>query len=642
MEDEANQALPFGYRNWAASARCGATPEFAWAGIRTNAQCLVPRKEWPVWWRAALLLLEKLAETHPPLGDWLARARAVDTARARFDPLAAGWQALSAALGLPDYPMQARAGPEDAIVWHSACPYLGVAHLGLSLTQGWLVLACAGWKQGGLRIKADRLEKWRGDFDRLPAMLPDSDIMGLHRDLWRRGVAWRWEGGRRTRVGVGDRQAVIEGAGCPGQFDDPDEWRVPIYTVTGSVGKTTTVRMLSQLLANSGKRLALTASDGAWIGATQVAHGDCIGGLSAETLLNSPDVEAALFEQGRGGIIKHGVPYARSDVAVLINVQDVHLGLDGVDTLEDMARVKAMGVRPARVAVLNHEDAQCRRIGARRPADSCVWFSLTASPDRLRDVSAGALGAAGVERDENGEPLALAVWRAGRPECRLSLDGVAPYHGLLGEKTVEELLAVVAAAWFGPLPVSDWQACLRALRLDNTNHLFRTSVHRRGEVLYVLDKAGEESSLDVLREAIENLAEREGIARRVAVVARAAGEPPERHRESARLLHGFMDEFICFDRPVSYTYPTALPVYAPGSIPLLLRDEFARLNAERGTDKPVTVVEDWAAAEACLREYLSGLEGKVLVLINQPSTADVDLNDSIVAFVTDREAVPGD
>src|SRR5690606_28704798 len=157
------------------------------------------------------------------------------------------------------------------------------------------------------------------------------------------------------------------------------------------------------------------------------------------------DVEAALFEQGRGGIISHGVPYTRSDVAVLVNVQDVHLGLDGVETLEDMARVKAVGVRPARVAVLNRDDARCRRIGERRKADSCVWFSLTASADRLRDVSARALGAAGVERGEGGEPLALIVWRAGRIESRLSLDGVAPYHGLLGEKTVEELLAAVAA-----------------------------------------------------------------------------------------------------------------------------------------------------------------------------------------------------
>ena len=154
----------------------------------------------------------------------------------------------------------------------------------------------------------------------------------------------------------------------------------------------------------------------------------------------------------------------------------------------------------------------------------------------------------------------------------------------------------------------------------------------------MLDKAGEEATLALLQGAIEEMARREGVSRRVAVLARSAGEHPDRHMESARVLHRFMDEFVCFDRPDSYKNSFALPIYVPGSIPPLLRDEFLRLNAEHGTDKPVTVLPDWSAAEDYLRQRLAELEGRTLVLINQPATSADELNQRIVRFVNGQAA----
>ncbi|MCB2060174.1 MAG: Mur ligase family protein [Novosphingobium sp.] len=576
--------------------------------------------------------------SHAPLGGWLEQLRASDPEREDFEPLAAGWRGLADMLGVPDYPMQARIRTDGASAWFTASPYGDLLELGVRLTRAWLNWTLAARQLGQLPVKAEQFRSWCGVFDSLAQAIPDSEVMQLHHRLWGKGVTWQWLGENRTRIGEGIRQVTVEGAPDIPQIDDPESLHIPIYTVTGSVGKTTTVRLLHQLLQSTGKCLALTASDGAWIGTDQITKGDAIGGAGAHALLQDPQIEAALFEQGRGGFLKQGMPYAHSDVGVMLNIQAVHLHVDGIETLEDMADLKALGLLPARVAVLNREDTQCRRIGDQRAPDSCVWFSVNAGSQDLRALSEQFLGAAGIQRGEMGEPQSLVIWRDGRPERHLSLDGVAPYHGLLGEKTLEELLAAVAAAWFGPLPIEDWDARLPALRLDSENHLFRTSIHRQGDVIFVLDKAAEDSSLSVLQDAIEEIARREGIGRRIVAMCRAAGEHPDRHYESARSLFRFMDEFVCFDRPDTYTTNWALPIYEPGSIPLLLRDELQRLNAEAGTNKPVTVLPDWAATEEFLRKRIAELGGKTLVLINQPSTGVYGLNESIVDFVAGQSA----
>jgi hypothetical protein len=247
-----------------------------------------------------------------------------------------------------------------------------------------------------------------------------------------------------------------------------------------------------------------------------------------------------------------------------------------------------------------------------------------------------SLAALGVERDAAGAPQAMTVWQAGQALERWPLEGVAPYQGLLGDKTLEELLAAVAAAYFGPLTLTGtpWPDRLRRLQLDGANHVFRTSVHRQGNAVFVLDKAGELASLHILAEAVEELALREGCDHRILVLCRSAGEVPERHVESIRLLYEMTHEAVCFDRPDSYTSKSALPMYTPGSIPVLLRDEWTRVNAATGLQKPVTIVDDWEHAEAHLRQRLQELPGRTLVLINQPSTASAGLNHKILAFAT--------
>jgi len=630
------RARPALFADWKLATLWGATPRFAWPGLSARAR--LPEDMWPALWPEAIGVAEALAVDNEALGSWTARLRDTDKNAADFDPLLAGWRALMVALGLPDYPAATTIMPDGKQAWNVALPYPQIAALALELLRTWLELAGSASGRESIALSAGGVAKWRDGFARLQAALPAAEIAGLHHALWESGVVWTWQGGTRTVIGEGVRRQVIEGAGDAGPWRDtddwPDRWRVPSYTVTGSIGKTTTTRLLRQLLADSGARIATADSDGVWIGDERLYKGDSIGGTAGFALQRDPRVEALVLEQGRAGILRHGVPLARSDVGVLLNIGEVHLGLEGVETLDQLADVKALGLASARVAVLNHDDPQCRRIGAARAADSVVWFSLIAPPGDLRALSQTSRAAAGIERDAGDSPRALALWQDGDMALRLDLAGVAPFHGLLGEKTLEELLAATCAAWVGPLPVRDWPARLRALRLDAGNHAFRASLHRRGDVLFVLDKAGEDASAELLAKWIDDLASREGVSHRIMLVTRSAADIPEAHKASIRPLHPVFDEFACFDRLDTYETPQALPIYGQGGIPVLLRDEFLRLSAEAGDAKPACTLGEWPEVEAWLDRRLAELPGKVLVLVNQSATNVTDLNDAILAYVS--------
>ncbi|SDE68267.1 Mur ligase middle domain-containing protein [Desulfuromonas thiophila] len=631
------------FEPWRIRFFCGQTLHQSSACVEALGFCRLSPELWPSWQAAALHLHRHLASQQAVLRSWLAQ---VQSASAASLPLETWLTGLLRALRVPDYPLQVQQDLSGRLVVVSACPYPRAVHDLLLAVTPLLEWAACLLQRGQVQVPEQTLRPWLGRLARLATLLPPAEVMNFHKGLDSQRIDWFWDSGRLTRVGQGARQKAIllpdaaDGAEVAAALLAAAELpQLPIYTVTGSVGKTTTVRLLSQLLQGCGLCLAVAASDGAWVGGRQISRDDCIGGRSAAALLRRPEVEVALFEQGRGGLLKQGVPYRRSSIAVLLNVQDVHLGLDGVDSLAAMAEVKAVGLRPAHRVVLNFDDAQCRRLAERWPAGRLVWFSVTAEPARLQQLSHKALGVLGVERTALGQPLGLCVYQQHRVVARLSLQDVLPYQGMLGEKTLEELLAAVGAAWFGPVALTGWERRLPALRLDAGNHLFRASVQRAGAVFYVLDKAGEKASLAVLAPFIDSLCRREGIRRRILVMTRSAGEPPQRHLESCRCLYPLMDEFVCFDRPETYQAKTALPLYAAGDLPRLLTAELLRLGQQAGHHKPVQRLEDWSAVEPWLEKRLCDGCERTLVLINQPSTAAAALNERIAAFVRRQMAI---
>ncbi len=199
----------------------------------------------------------------------------------------------------------------------------------------------------------------------------------------------RWPAGA---PGAGQTAAVIEINACPGLrmhlapaeghprrvaeaiidrlYPPGAQSRIPIVAVTGTNGKTTTVRMISHMLRQAGLRTGLSCTDGVWIGGRCVLEADASGPRSAEMVLDDTSVEAAVLETARGGIIRRGLGYDQADVAVITNISHDHLGADGVDDLDELVSIKALvaeEIRRGGSLVLNAADKLVAEI-ADRPA----------------------------------------------------------------------------------------------------------------------------------------------------------------------------------------------------------------------------------------------------------------------------------
>src|SRR5450830_769015 len=150
-------------------------------------------------------------------------------------------------------------------------------------------------------------------------------------------------------------------------FGDSDG-RIPVIAVTGTNGKTTTTLMLEHTGRQAGLHTWCTTTEGVYIDGAMVQQGDCSGYWSALSVLTAPEVEFAVLETARGGIMKRGLGYDACDVAVGLNVTADHLGMDGIDALEQLADVKGVVARSARKAcVLNAEDPLCVQMASTLP-----------------------------------------------------------------------------------------------------------------------------------------------------------------------------------------------------------------------------------------------------------------------------------
>ena len=118
--------------------------------------------------------------------------------------------------------------------------------------------------------------------------------------------------------------------------------RIPIVAVTGTNGKTTTVRMIAHILKLMGRRVGMTSTDGIVVDGRTIRRGDMSGPKSARMILQNPTVDTGVFEVARGGILREGLGFDRADVAVVTNVTADHLGLGGIDTLRQLSDVKGV------------------------------------------------------------------------------------------------------------------------------------------------------------------------------------------------------------------------------------------------------------------------------------------------------------
>jgi cyanophycin synthetase len=163
--------------------------------------------------------------------------------------------------------------------------------------------------------------------------------------------------------------------------------RVPIVSVTGTNGKTTTTRLIAHIYRQTGQMVGYTTTDGTYIGDYLVEQGDNTGPQSANLILQDPTVEVAILETARGGILRSGLAFDRCDVGVVLNVAADHLGLSDIDTIEQMARVKSVvaeAAAPDGYAVLNADDPLVSAMAEQVKAQ-VAYFSMNPDNPIVRD-----------------------------------------------------------------------------------------------------------------------------------------------------------------------------------------------------------------------------------------------------------------
>ena len=233
-------------------------------------------------------------------------------------------------------------------------------------------------------------------------------------------------------------EAIVSMMFAPGE-----NGRIPLVTVAGTNGKTTTVRLIAHILGCNGLRVGMTNSDGVYIEGKRIDTGDCSGPKSARNVLLHPDVDAAVLETARGGVLREGLAFDMCDVAVVTNIgMGDHLGLSYISTVDDLAvvkRVVVQNVAPHGTAVLNAADPMCVQM-----ADACPGSVTFFASDRRHPVLT-------TRRAQGHRVVYIAdnhiVAAQNAEEQRIPLSAIPlTRNGTIGFQ-VENAMAVVGATW---------------------------------------------------------------------------------------------------------------------------------------------------------------------------------------------------
>ena len=278
--------------------------------------------------------------------------------------------------------------------------------------------------------------------------------------------------------------------------------RVPIVAVTGTNGKTTTSRMVAHIARTHGLHVGWSSTDGIYIDGELVEPGDYSGPSGAGRVLAHKQVQLAVTETARGGILLKGIGLTHNDVSVFTNVSADHLGLHGIDTLDQLAEVKGVVVRitkPGGWAVLNADDPRVYATRTSIKAKPWVFSRDPDSPAVRETLSDGGRATSVIDGwiavltpDSDADPLIEVV------DVPMTLAGLSRFN-------VENALGAASAALAVGLPRQDVVEGLRTFAPDPAHNPGRMNFFTRDDVSVVIDLAHNEAGLEALLEIMNGV-----------------------------------------------------------------------------------------------------------------------------------------
>ncbi|HEX8700851.1 MAG TPA: cyanophycin synthetase [Myxococcaceae bacterium] len=280
--------------------------------------------------------------------------------------------------------------------------------------------------------------------------------------------------------------------------------RIPIIAVTGTNGKTTVTRLVAHMFETAHRVVGFTSTEGTYIRNERVLEGDCSGPRSAQTVLLHPRVDVAVLEVARGGILREGLGFDWCSVGVVTNLSRDHLGTAGVNTMEQLARVKQVvieSVDPEGFAVLNADDPLVAEMAAATKGQ-VVYFARSAENPIIQAHLAGGGRCVFVEND------ALVTAKGSIRQALVELNRITFTAGGAIRFQLENALAATAAAWASGLNPALIVRALTTFRTDTRMVPGRFNVLGVGGRQVILDYAHNLAAMKALSEALPRSADR--------------------------------------------------------------------------------------------------------------------------------------
>ncbi len=324
-------------------------------------------------------------------------------------------------------------------------------------------------------------------------------------------------------------------------FPNGEETRIPIAAITGTNGKTTTSRMLGHIMKTSGKIVGMTSTDGVYVDGKLSVKGDMTGPTSAQIVLRDPMVDFAVMETARGGLVRSGLGYQRSNVAACLNVSADHLGLGGINTVEELAVVKRVVVESATdTAVLNADDINCLKMADY--ADAGTIFYVTTNPGNSlvkEHIQAGGKAIV-LEKGMNGEMLTIydnglhipVLWSHLIPA---TLEGKAVFN-------VQNAMFAAAMAYSFGVDLDNIRHGLRTFDTSYFQAPGRMNVYDEHPFKVILDYGHNPAALQAVAALASQM---EVTGKRICVVSMPGDRRDEDVADAGAALAGHFDQFIC-------------------------------------------------------------------------------------------------